>query len=86
MRRQPQQPKSRQSPILRVTLVGGMRYLCTLPSATEEKSSPEVGTAAREVIQSLPPPSGMDTRWYVLGSIHIISPRKRSACASRFRT
>jgi hypothetical protein len=35
VRRQPQQQKSWQSPILRVTLVGGMRYLYVLPSLSE---------------------------------------------------
>ena len=62
VKRQPQQPKSWQSPCLRVTLVGGMRYLCTLPSRTEDQSSPEDGTAVRVRIQSLPPPGGMGTR------------------------
>ena len=60
--RQPQQPKSWQSPCLRVTLVGGMRYLCTLPRRTEDQSSPEEGTAVRVRIQSWPPPGGMATR------------------------
>ena len=62
VRRQPQQPKSWQSPCLRVTLVGAMRYLCTLPSRTEDQSSPEDGTAVRVRIQSLPPPGGIATR------------------------
>jgi len=85
VKRKPQQHRSLQSPCLRVTLVVGMRYLNVLPSCTDVKSSPDVGTAVRVRIQSRPPLAGICTRWYVLGSIHMSSPRNRSSCASRSR-
>lgn len=45
VQRHPQQRNSLQSPCLRVTLVGGTRYLYGLKSGTDVKSSPDVGTA-----------------------------------------